>query len=580
MCLTNFHFGAIAPVLLCSFSLSAQVFTAITDPTNPINTVPHAASYNGCALVDVDGDGDLDVSMLGYLFRNEGAEKFTQINSFGDGNAVGLGSVSWADYENDGDLDCLLGTGFRTEIFVNDGGGNFTRKNVTAATLPTWSAQWGELNNDGLMEVMITVANGFSGLNTPNFLFIGQPDGSFQSQSEEFTRSRAPYTVTYFSDFDVDGDLDVFIASGPGGSPGPDFLYRNRFKETGSYKLERINDLPFATQQQDGQCYNFIDSDNDGDLDLCITNWTGASNRFYENLNGTFAGRSNALTFNAACLSNCWGDFDNDGDLDVILTAGQANRGGYYKNNGNNSFAQMGNPFNAFGGSSLSVNGISAGDFDNDGDLDFFAIGNGNFSKLFRNDLTGDNHWVNFTLEGSPTNRAAIGTRIFLKATINGAPVWLQREISCQNTFMGHNSLRAHFGLGDATIIDSLDIRWLSGNREIYTNVEIERFYKIKEGEGISTAVKDFEKTDDKMQIYPNPADSNFVRLSLPAKKSAEGTGLFSLYSMEGKLIFSEKIRLAGETTADIELPGLQKGIYLASLQIKAERFAEKLVIR
>ena len=90
MCLTNFHFGAIAPVLLCSFSLSAQVFTAITDPTNPINTVPHAASYNGCAMVDVDGDGDLDVSMLGYLFRNEGNEKFTQITSFGDANAAAL----------------------------------------------------------------------------------------------------------------------------------------------------------------------------------------------------------------------------------------------------------------------------------------------------------------------------------------------------------------------------------------------------------------------------------------------------------------------------------------------------------
>jgi hypothetical protein len=482
----------------------AQSFTPLSNPNSPINTIDLRGFYRGCAWVDIDNDGDLDLSLKGWALRNEGQDSFSIVQSFGNGPAGGppeiLGGISWADYDNDDDLDGLYSSTTNSKgklasytfIYQNDGSGHFTKKKIDAKgdSLGTWSASWSDYNNDGFADITCAVANGFVGLKTPGFFYQGSADGTFTKiDTFEFTQTLAPYTVAYWTDYDRDGDSDLFLASGPGGKPGPDFHYQNLLKETGKAGLQRIKNTAFAKDLHDGQCYNFIDTDLDEDLDLYVTNYGGAPNRFYEDQNGELVSVTNDLVFDGRMLGNCWGDFDNDGDQDLLLTADNIQQCGYFENQ-EGTLVKVSNPFLArFDTTGQNVSGLTIGDYDNDGDLDFFTNGGERGQNgprgLFKNELNNTNHWVNIHCKGTRSNRAALGTVVYLTATINGQSTTQQREITAQNTFMGHNSLRVHFGLGDAEVIDELVIHWPSGQVDTYSKVAIDRFYTAVEGEDL-----------------------------------------------------------------------------------------------
>ena len=580
----------------------SQPFVALNDANNPVNQVVIRGNYRGCAWVDVDNDGDLDLSIEGFAFRNEGNEQFSTIESFGGGvpanvGDVGdfLGGVSWADYDNDGDTDCLysavaaIGGGLqgRTIIYNNDGTGVFSEQLVepdTNITLKTWSAAWGDYDNDGNMDIVGAVAFGFAAgiLDTPAFFYKGNSDGTFtRIDTFEFTQHTAPYTVAYWIDYDEDGDSDLFIASGPGGGSGPDFQYKNMLSETGTASLQRITDEPFATDSQDGQNYNFIDYDLDGDLDLYLTNYGGAPNRFYQNNDGTYVSINNNLTFSDRSLGNCWGDFDNDGDQDVLITSDNINNVGYFRND-DGEFIRQDNPFlGIFNPASNNVSGLTIGDYDNDGDLDFFAQGgvqgDSGPRAIYRNDLNNENNWINIKCEGNPSNRSALGTRVHLKATINGRSLWLKREVSAQNTFMGHNSLRLHFGLGNATFIDSLVFHWPTGNVDTYTNVTPNLFYEVIEGETLTNTDNPIVVEKEGLSIFPNPSKGEQVQVKNRFREGAKKVQV-QLLSEDGKLL---RTMLAdGSEWIDISTKTLENGVYWVRLSSKNRIAIGKLVVQ
>jgi enediyne biosynthesis protein E4 len=508
---------------LCSmvcFSLLAQgSFTKITDTANPITQLTSNARYRGAAWVDVNNDGKVDLfAAPNALFLNKGNGQFEAKNPNIAIPTLSVAGVSFADYNNDGNLD-MLACNPRNNLYLGNGDGTFRSISVQIPNNINqfgWACAFGDINNDAKMDFIFAHPAGFLVRPSQTNKLYKQTETGIQQIISNYavTNDTFPYTVPYWSDYDMDGDVDLFVASGPGGTPGLDFCYKNLFKELGKDSFSRLTQPLFAAQTQDGQTYNFVDVDNDGDLDLCLTNYNGAPTRFYRRqADGSFVSETTPFTTVGTRLDNAWGDFDNDGDLDVIMTSDNGVNAEYYQNNGAGVFTANTTTDIT---TAARCSGATIGDYDNDGDLDVFIhgivrAGNEKTFGLYRSSYsTNGNKWVNFQLTGVQSNKAAIGTKVRIKATIDGRAVWQMREVSAQNTFQGQNDLRVHFGLKNATRIDSIELIWLSGRKDVFANIALNNFYKITEGGAISLIVglEDSPNLDNLVKIYPNPVQN------------------------------------------------------------------------
>ncbi|MEO6037094.1 MAG: CRTAC1 family protein, partial [Saprospiraceae bacterium] len=461
-------------LVLFPWCLFAQApFIRITDPSNPATTFPgNAAPYKGLAWVDLDGDNrtDLFVSQR-YLFHNDGNGHFTQLtNVNGAQGGQGAGGSSWGDLDNDGDPDGIT-TSVNSGFHQNNGDNTFTLLNADIpdfAGYSAWDCALADADNNGRLDaVFVHACCTFHPTGPfPCKLYLQSQNGGFTPVTGyEFTDTTAAYTIPAWFDYDQDGDMDLFIGSGPAnGTPKPDFNYRNLLKETGAFGLERLTTFPFA-EPQDGQTYNLMDYDNDGDLDICLTNYAAAPNRFYRNDGGAYTSINTPFTKVGQHLANCWGDVNNDGYLDVLITTDGSPIINLYYNQKDGSFA------NAAVASTAGANvcGIAMADYDNDGQLDFYTNGANEARGLFHNQLTINQHWAQFTLQGTTSNRSAIGAEIRVKAMLDGGATWQLRQVVAHNSFQSQNDLRQHFGLNDALQIDSVSVRWPSGLVETFS---------------------------------------------------------------------------------------------------------------
>ncbi|MEZ5064004.1 MAG: FG-GAP-like repeat-containing protein [bacterium] len=550
----RFPLAALVAALTLPGAAGAQNFVQITDPANPIVSATANGTYTGAAWVDVDDDGllDLFICRKNQIYRNLGGGAFEGQAAAITQQANPIGTT-WSDYDNDGDIDCYLSGGqsllSAPGLHRNDGNFTFTKivapdgGDVGDVTNNTgWGCAFGDVNNDGYTDILVAAANNFLGVTHPNVLLLNNGDGTFtRDTSTPVTELLDAHTIPTFSDYDQDGDQDIFIGSGEISRLDPDNLFRNLFQENGSFGFERITTAPIATDSLDGQVWNWIDFDNDRDLDAFQTNYNfNLSNHLYRNDAGTYVSMTSSdvggiVATQGAALGNLWMDFDNDGDLDCLVTNDGGNANELWINDGDGTFTRdLASPVvQGFG----PHYGSPAGDYDNDGDVDLYIHGNDSTKGLYRNDLANGYGFLNLKLVGAgapQSNVSAIGARVEALATIDGTPTWQMREVQAQNSFNAMNMLNVHFGLGNATVVDTVVVTWPAGGTTVLTDLAPSQFLQVNEASGTSAPAVGSAASRLALRVTPNPfASESAVSFALPAP----GDVKLSVFDVAGRSV-------------------------------------------
>jgi hypothetical protein len=483
--------------LVFQSTTTAQLFTKITTGAH-VNDLAASRSVN---WIDYDGDGDLDLFVSrgkqggqnNMMYRNDGAPNytFTKMDTMiiSRDNEPSDGS-SWGDMDNDGDPDLFVVNWYNRNnlMYRNNGNGNFTR--ITTGNASTdggysETCSWGDYNNDGLLDLYVSNSAG----SLKNFLYKNIGNGQFQKIITGAIVNDVHHTRgVNWVDYDNDGDLDMYALNEENEN---DDLYKNMLTETGVDTFAKVTTGLLVTSGGSSWSGSWGDYDNDGDLDAFVTNNGFERNRLFRNDGG-----GNFDTVSAGTLTSeqdyfataSWIDYDNDGDLDLFVTTayGGTQKCYLYKN----ELQESGLPNLTKVASEPLLNengywyGESWADFDNDGDLDVYIAGtlSENAKNIFYRNNGNGNNWLKLDCIGIATNKSAIGTKVKVKATMNGIPVWQMREIDGQSGYCGQ-TLQQHFGLGDATSIDSLVIDWFSGSQEVFVNVPVNQHFTIVEND-------------------------------------------------------------------------------------------------
>lgn len=490
-------------------SLEAQNFTKIT--ASPL--VSEVGGFLGVAWGDYNNDGYIDLFIANYqspnlLFQNNGDGSFSKITT---GEIVNVGtssySASWGDYDNDGDLDIFVANRFGGNFFYRNEGNGFTW--ITNGSMGTDqeranSASWGDYDQDGHLDLF--VAN----VGTQNSLYHNEGNGEFTKVTNNpiVTDQAVQSVVGLWADYDNDGDLDLYVVNG-NFSYSANYLYRNE----GQGNFTKITTGRIVADVEGSTGGSWGDYDNDGFLDIYVCNSVNnAPNSLYHNNgDGTFTKMwtGDLIKDMGHSVGSSWVDYDNDGDLDLFVVNVFGARNQLYQNNGDGTFTKI------LTGAIVTDSNWSFGcgwaDYDNDGDLDV-VVTNGGISQswsnfFYRNDQD-QNNWITLHCKGTASNTSAIGAVVRVKAIIAGKAVWQMQQISGQTGFWGQNSLDAEFGLGEATIIDSIVIKWPSGIVQELSQIEPNQILQIVEtsaidlvSEQIQTIPTDFILANN----YPNP---------------------------------------------------------------------------
>ncbi|MDY8134325.1 FG-GAP-like repeat-containing protein [Aquimarina sp. 2201CG5-10] len=366
------------------------------DTANLTNVFQSAVAWG-----DYDNDGDLDLLVSGKKSISASTDPISTIYTNNNGtftalataNLIGVqsGAVEWGDYDNDGDLDLLItgldiGNTLISKIYTNTGG-SFTE--LATANLPGIAfgdVAWGDYDNDGDLDIFLT--GGISKIYTNDA-------GTFT----ELTTASFPRLSSgsvEWGDYDNDGDLDVLL-TGYTGSLDISKIYTNNdgvFTELVSANLTGVSYSSTA----------WGDYDNDGDLDILLSGYTGSARvtKVYTNTAGSFTELATANLLGVQEGSAAWGDYDNDGDLDILLTGSGGGAKTRIYTNDAGVFTQL--ITDDLPG--LVVSDGVWGDYDNDGDLDIALSGvtNSSFiSKIYINNIATSN-----TIPTAPTNPAAV----------------------------------------------------------------------------------------------------------------------------------------------------------------------------
>ncbi len=434
-------------------------------------------------------------------------------------------SSSWGDYNNDGYDDLLV---FSNEpeqpnrLYQNNGNGSFTA--VTSTLISSLSGSfiagaWGDYDNDGWQDLYLA-----TNPDQADILLRNTGDGDFEQVNDAAIGGEKTYAHhVQWVDMDQDGYLDLFVS---------DYMptrFSKAYQNNGDGTFTLVNRL---ADNAYSVASTWADYDNDGDPDLFIVNDKGGNNLLYRN-NGNFT--FERVTISGMQTGNnstgaAWGDLNNDGLMDLMVANASNQANEVYLNNGNNSFTPIletrleelgGNSHGVLvadvnedgwqdiyftndqneekvllinqQGSSFALNtqevlisatgntfGATRHDYDNDGDPDIFVSTHSEENDAFFSHNDRQDKWLGIRLTGTRSNASGYGARIAIKSTINGSAVWQYRDYGLSAT-SGQSAPVSLFGIGDATVVDSVLINWPSGFRQVLTGVNTNQYLNITE---------------------------------------------------------------------------------------------------
>lgn len=542
-------------------------------PTYPFEEIASAAGLNfnhfngatgeyylpeiagsGVALLDYDGDGDLDILLVqgdflesgkrleeatfppasGWkpglrLFRNEsvptGKFTFTDVTNTSGLHYEGAGmGVAVGDYDNDGRPDVYI-TGYgHNSLFHNNGDGTFTDVTLLAGVKDSgWStsATFFDYDRDGKLDLFVTHYVQFKfrkkqcfieGLGLPDYcgpqnfhgslstLFHNEGNGRFVdvTKRSHIGSAAGPGLGVVARDFNGDGWPDLYVANDGAAS----YLWLNQqdgtFREDG---LAAGVALSMDGKTQAGMGIAIGDFNNDGLDEIFKTNLTEEGGNLYcKQKDGSFSECTARFGLLAPTLRTTgfgvgWLDYDNDGWLDLVIANGAVRavgeqlgtpfpyrqRNQLFRNEAGKAFREVTREAGpAF--SRLEVSrAIAFGDLDNDGAIDMVVTNNNGPVRLFRNSAGNKMHWLEVQLEGTKSNRSGFGAVVTVRR-VNGPS--LRRVVQSDGSYLAANDSRVHFGLGEATHVDTLTVEWPSGLREQWHNIMADHLLTIHEGTG------------------------------------------------------------------------------------------------
>ena len=509
---------------------------------------PFGGSSGICCGVDMNGDYLDDIVTVGFNSMTVYTQKLTggfNTNTYALPNlqATPSWSIAAGDFDRNGYNDLVFGDGSRLSVIKANATGTGYTEVAYPQNIFTQRTNFIDINDDGNLDLFachdVDQSHPYRNDGAGNLVF----DYSLFPTSNE-----GGNYATVWVDYDNDGDMDMYEAKCRGGAPINDpkrinLLYRNNGDGT-------FTDVaPAAGVDDHAQSWwtAWADYDNDGDFDCMLSNISDQNRLYKNNGNGTFTDvfATSGIGAQVGSWEIAHADFNNDGFEDFIWENGKE----LYMNNGNMTFT----------GYDISVSSGALGDFNNDG---FIDIQSG--SNIFYNSGN-PNKWFNVKLQGVQSNRNGIGARIELYGPW-GKQI---REIRSGEGFSHMSSLNAHFGIGTASEIEKLVIKWPSGAVDVILNPSSNQTLFVLEGSSPELGVGNFNQSQ--FTVFPNPA-SDVMNIQF-AEAQTQITKA-QVYDLTGKVVMSTAV-----TDQKVNVKALATGTYILMMQdAEGNQFSQKFL--
>ena len=504
---------------------------------------------SGVALFDCDNDGRLDLYLVNgapitdpqpkgsipqktgpefwdRMYRQKADGTFEDITEKSGLQGVGYGmGVAVADYDNDGYEDLFVTAYGGNRLYHNNGDCTFTdvtEKAGVAGSGWSTSATWVDLDNDGLLDLVVARyvtwdwedvwcgehREGYRAYCHPDvfqpiamLVYHNDGNGHFTEVSHKLGLDKPAKALGIaISDYDRDGRIDLFIAN----DSMPEFLFHQKADGT----FEEVGLESGAAVNADGQSYagmgvDFADYENDGWPDIVVTDLANQRYASYRNnRDGTFDYASNENNIGAITLLHSgWSlrflDYDNDGWKDLLVSQGHdldtiemVAPNLHYREpilllrNTGKKFVDVSSISGEVFKDAWVGRGMAIGDIDNDGRIDAVVTTNGGAAHILRNETITANHWITLHLTGHKSNRDGIGAVV--KLTSKQRSQWV--TVTTSSGYLSASDPRVHFGLGDSSQADSIEIHWPSGIVQTLTNIKGDRQIQVDESPNGSDA--------------------------------------------------------------------------------------------